>query len=422
MADKSASDAVPDPSAFSLLDPKVQDQPFEFYRSLHAHCPVYKLPENDFYVVSKYDDLRTMLRDPGTYSSVMERALLLQGENGRIITDILREKGWEHVATLQRSDPPKHARYRKIVDRALNAEQVRNLAPRLDQIVNELIDKFIDRGECDFVAEFAFPFPGTVVAELIGLEAKDVPRYRAWSENMLSYSTRVLTREELRECAEKEVEMQHFLAGIFEDRRKNPRKDLMTALVTAYEGEEPLTMHELQNIMHQLISGGYETVPSALSHAMWQLIRFPEAMNALRADRSLIKNFIEESIRFESPTQGLYRRTAKDAELGGTKIPAGAYCIARYGAANRDESKFPHADEFDIHRANANQHIAFGFGAHFCPGSVLARGEFQATFNAILDRMDDIELARPLPSPAHKPSMGLMTLKELWIRFRKSAP
>ena len=419
MADNNVPDAIPDPAAFSLFDPQVQSDPFEFYRSLHAKCPVYKLPENGFYLVSKLDDLRKMLRDPETFSSVMERANFLQGENGRIITDILREKGWEHVPTLQRTDPPKHSRYRKILDRALNMEQVRNMAPHLDEIVKRLIDQFIDRGECNFVAEFAFPFPGTVVAELVGLEAKDLPRYRAWAENLLAYSTRVLTPEELKECAEKEVEMQHVLAGIFEDRRKNPREDLMSALVSAYEGEEPLTMHELQNIMHQLISGGYETVPSALSHAMWQLIRFPEVMKELRADRALIRSFTEESLRYESPTQGLYRRTTKDTELGGTKIPAGSYCIARYGAANRDESRFPNADQFQLHRKNLNTHIAFGHGAHFCPGSVLARQEFQATFNAILDRMDDIELSRPLPDLVHRPSIGLMTMKELWIRFRK---
>src|SRR5262249_10819740 len=156
-------------------------------------------------------------------------------------------------------DPPNHARYRKIVDRAMNIQQVRNMAPRMTEIVNGLIDKFIDRGSCDFLEEFAFPFPGTVLAELVGLDSNSWPTYRAWAENLLSYSTRVLTREQLKVCAEIEVQMQHAIAAIFEDRRRNPREDLMTALVSAYEGEEPLTMNELQNIMHQFISGGYET-------------------------------------------------------------------------------------------------------------------------------------------------------------------
>jgi cytochrome P450 len=416
---KPAAEAARDPGEFSLFDPKVQSDPFAFYRAMHAKCPVYKLPENGFFLVSKYDDLHTVLRDTATYSSVMERTTFLQGENGKVMVEILREKGWEHVPTLQRADPPNHARYRKIIDRAMNIKQVRNLAPRLEQIVHGLIDRFIDRGECNFVDEFAFPFPGTVIAELVGLGAEGVAQHHAWSENMLSYSTRVLSREELIACAEKEVVMQHILADTFEDRRKNPREDLMTALVTAYEGEEPLTMNELQNIMHQFISGGYETVPSALGHAMWQLLRFPEAMKELRADRSLMRQFTDESLRFEAPTQGLYRRAAKDTELNGTKIPEGAFVIARYGAANRDPDQFPNPDRFDIHRDNANRHLSFGNGIHFCPGALLARQEFAVAFNAILDRMDDIELARPLPEPAHRPSVGLLPLKELHIKFRK---
>jgi cytochrome P450 len=421
MADKNMQDGTRDPADFSLFDPAVQSDPFAFYATLHAKCPVYRLPENGMYVVSKHADLTQMLRDTDTFSSVMERTTFLQGENGRVMTEILRAKGWEHVPTLQRADPPNHARYRRIIDRAMNIKQVRNLQPRLEQICNTLIDRFIDRGECNFVDEFAYPFPGTVIAELVGLGAGGLDQYRAWSENMLSYSTRVLTREQLIECAEKEVVMQHQLAAIFEDRRKNPREDLMTALVTAYEGEEPLSMNELQNIMHQLISGGYETVPSALGHAMWQLLRFPEAMKELRADRSLMRNFTDESLRFEAPTQSLYRRTTKETVLNGTTIPAETFVMARYGAANRDPEQFPEPEKFDLHRDNANRHLSFGNGVHFCPGAVLARQEFTVAFNAILDRMDDITLSRPLPDPVHRPSMGLLPMKELWIRFRKKA-
>jgi cytochrome P450 len=410
---------VGDPSDYSLLDPKVQSDPYPFYRAPQAKCPVYRLPENGMYLIAGYAGLNEAVRDPSRFSNFVEMAGVLQGDNACIFLDMLRERGWVHVPTLQRSNPPKHTRYRRIIDRAFNVKQVRNLQPRLEEVVQGLIDKFIDRGECDFIEEFAFPFPGTIIAELIGLSSNDWPRYKAWSLNLIGYSTRVLTPDELRRSAETELEMQHAFAAIFEERRKSPRDDLMTALVSAYEGEEPLTMHELQKVMHQLIAGGYETVPSALNHAVWHLICFPAAQAALRADRSLMRAFIDESLRFESPVQGLYRTAAQDTELGGTKIPAGSHCIVRFGAANRDAAQFAEPDRFDLFRDNGNQSVAFGAGVHVCPGAVLARQEMTAALNAILDRMDDLQLARPLPDPVHNPSLRFIPMRELRLKFTK---
>jgi cytochrome P450 len=415
----SASSTGRAPTDFSFADPAVQSSPWEFYKSLHAQCPVYRIPETGIFMISRYGDLNTALRDPARFSNVLERAAVLQGENAKVFLGMLRERGWEHIPTLQRSDPPKHTRYRRIIDRAFNVKQVRNLTPHLEEVAKEKIDRFIDRGECNFIEEFAFPFPGTIIAELVGLNGSDWPRYRAWADNLLAYSTRVMTVEQLKEAAEIELEMQHTLAAILEDRRRNPREDLMTALVSAYGDEEPLTMHELQNVMHQLIAGGYETVPSALCHMVWHMIRFPEATARVRADRNLIRAFIDESLRFESPVQGLYRTATSDLEFGGTQIPKGSLCNVRYGAANRDETQFPDAATFDLDRDNANQHLAFGAGAHFCPGAVLARQELTVALNAILDRMDDLQLAKPLPDPVHRPSMGFIPMKELHIRFRK---
>jgi cytochrome P450 len=418
MADSAAGDAL---AGFSMFDPKVQSNPYPWYPVLHEKCPVYRMPENGFFMLTKYDDLVAAMRDYSTFSSVMERAMLLQGANAKDFIAILREKGWEHVPTLQRSDPPQHTRYRKIIDRALNIKQVRNLQPRLEEVVHGLIDQFIDRGECDFIEEFAFPFPGTIIADLIGLEGRDWRQYRAWADNLLSYFTRVLSREELLKAAETEVAMQHVLAGILEDRRKHPREDLMTALVSAYEGEEPLTMHELQNVMHQLISGGYETVPSALNHAMLHLITMPDVMAKLRADRSLLRPFIDESLRWQSPVQGHVRAVVKDTEVRGVKMPAGSFCMARWAAANWDPERFPNPETFELGRENANQHVGFGTATHVCPGAMLARQELTIAINALLDRLDDIRLARPLPDPVHKPSLGFLPMKELHIAFRKRA-
>jgi len=406
---------------FSFFDPAVQSEPYDFYRTLHAKCPVYKVPDKDIYIVSRYDDLDKALRDYGNFSNVMERALLLQGENGQVFKQMLREGGWDHVPTLQRSDPPQHARYRKIIDRAFNVRQVRELQPRLVALANELVDKFIDRGETDFIEDFALPFPGIIAAELIGLDARDYRTFRAWADNLLAYGTRTMTLDELKDAARTEIAMQHFFAEVFEDRRKSPREDLMSALVGAYEGEDPLTMHELQNIMHQLISGGYETVKSALSHGMWQFVRFPEVIAEVRADRALLPGFINESLRWESPVQGLWRIAKGDVEVAGTTIPKGALCNMRYAAGNRDATMFPEPEKFDIRRKNAAHNMAFSRGTHFCPGAALARAELTAAYSVFLDRMEDFQLAAPLPHPVHSPSAAQFPMKELKVKFRKRA-
>lgn len=407
----------PSPEQFSLLDPEVQSEPWAFYKAMQDRCPVYRIPERGFYLISRYEDLDQVLRNPVDFSNMIERGRAVQGDNIAIVDDILRERGWEHVPTLQRTDPPQHTRYRKIVDATFNMRQVRNVEPHVVEVVNQLIDRFIDRGECEFVDEFALPLPGTVVAELIGLDARDWRTFKMWSDNLMSYATQVKTPQELSACAE--IEMQHFLMRTFDDRRSNPREDLMTGLVTAYEGIEPLTPHELLSFIQQLMAGGFSTTTSALSHGMWQMIRFPEVAAEVRADRSLMRAFINESLRFESPVQGLYRTATRDIELNGTLIPKGSLCQVRYGAANRDPRMFPEPARFDIHRSNAALHLGFGAPPHFCPGAALARTQLAAAYNAILDRLDDFELARPLPHPVHESSTGNIPLKALWMKFIK---
>jgi len=410
------------PEKFSLFDPETSSCPYEFYRSLHAHSPVYYEPEGKFWIIAKYDDLQTALQTPETFSSVMERVKMLQeSEVAQLFIDLLSEHGWEHVPTLQRLDPPEHKRHRKILDRFLTRRHAKQMAPRIETLAHELIDKFADKGECEFIEEFAIPLPGTIIAEQIGLNASEIGTFRAWAENMMAYSTRRLTLEEMRETAVVEIEMQHFLARMFEERRTRPREDIMSEILKLEEGDEPLTMHEMQNIMHILISGGFDTVTSALSHMMWQLVRFPDVTKALRDDRSLIPRFIEEGLRWEAPTQGLWRVTKHETELSGTKIPAGALCHVRYGAGNHDPAKFPDPARFDIMRSNARAHLSFGNGPHFCPGAFLARTELQVACGALLDRLADLRLSRPMPFPVHSPSVSLSPMKEIWIGFNKAA-
>ena len=217
-----------------------------------------------------------------------------------------------------------------------------------------------------------------------------------------------------------ELEAQLFLAKIFEERRLHPTNDLMSAMVHSHgEDEEPLTMAELQNLMHQLITGGFETTQTAINHGMWTLIRHPELQSQLREDNTLIKPFVDEVLRWESPVQFLARRAKEDVELGGTLITKDSMVLVGYGPANRDQAKFECPHQFDIERPNAGANLAFGSGRHFCPGALLAKQEMTSSFKLLLDHLEDIELAKPLPDPVHRFSLFFMPMHDFHIRFKK---
>ena len=405
---------------YSLLDPAVQADPFEFYTKLQQECPVYRMPETGMFVVTRFEDLAHVLRTPEDFSNDLSSQSGLQGEGAALYQDILREKGWAHVQTLQRTDPPVHTRYRKLLNKVFTGKRMKALAPSIDNRCHNLIDDFIDRGRCEFVNEFALAFPGSIIAEQIGLDPAELHRFKRWADAMLAPATRILTPDALRAAAEIEVEAQHYLAEVFAQRRASPREDIISGLVHAHaEGEPPLSDHELQNLMHQLITGGYETTTSALAHGMWLIIRYPEQAEKVRQDPSLLNNFVEESLRFESPVQGLARQTTRDVTLAGTTIPKGSMVLVRYGAANRDAAKFANPEDFDVTREKAVTHMAFGMGVHSCVGALLARQELRSAYLALLTRMSDITFEVPLPTPATEPSLFFIPIKEMHIKFRK---
>jgi len=408
----------------SFMDPAVQDDPFEVYEDMHASCPVHRLPENGLYMVTKYEDVREVLTDPATFSSRPSGGAGGRSEASEAHARVFEEKGWVKARTLQRTDPPVHTHYRKLLGRVFTNRSVQAMTPRIDEITHELIDQFIDRGECEFVSEFALPLPGIFICEQLGLPASEYQTFKKWADAMLAMSQRVLSPEEAIAQAEIEIEAQHHLAREFDARRDEPRDDLISALVHAHtsddDDDEPFTMEELQDLMHQLVTGGFETTTAALGTGMWLLLRYPEQMEKLRADRSLLRNFIEESLRFDSPVAGLWRTAACPAEVSGVEIPEGALVMPRYAAANRDAEVFDDPDVFDITRDNANQHVAFGLGNHFCIGAALARAELVSAFTAILDRLDEIQLAEPLDDQPHEFSFFLRPMKRLPLKFAKS--
>jgi cytochrome P450 len=411
-------EAVGCPVTRTILDPAVQNDPWDFYQELHDRCPVFPIPELGAVMITKHDDIRFVLSHPELFSNAGRASNGLQTDSARRHQAILRERGWGHVETLQRTDPPEHSRYRMLLNRVFTPRRVRDLAPRINEVAGELVDAFADSGRCEFVSQFALPLPGTIIAEQLGLDRNQVLTFKRWADAMLALATRVLTPAEVDEVAETELEAQHHLATEFERRREHPTDDLMSALVHAHgDDAEPFTMHELQNLMHQLVTGGFETTTNALNHAMLLLVQHPELHARIRADLSLVAPFVEEVLRYEGPVQGLARRTTRAVELRGVTIPADTMVIVRYGAANRDAEAFVHADVFDIDRPDVNNHLAFGHGPHYCVGASLARQQLISAFTVLVQRLDDIQFDVALPQPLHHPSLFFLPVREIRLRF-----
>ena len=223
---------------FSMLDPMVSSDPFDFYDLLQEQCPVYQIPETGAYVITKYDDLRQVLKDHESFTSDVRIAD--RGPFADLQQSILRDGGgWEHVQTLQRTDPPDHGRYRSLLDRVFTIKRVREMIPYMDRVVNDLIDGFIDKGECEFSDDFAMRMPGIIIAEQLGLKREEVSTFKRWADAMLGASrSPIATEDEIRADAETELEAQKFLAEIFEDRRSRPQEDLMSAMVNSH-GDDP---------------------------------------------------------------------------------------------------------------------------------------------------------------------------------------
>jgi cytochrome P450 len=401
---------------------EVQDNPFPYYREQMSKCPVWREDDINLYVIAGHEEARAALGDLKTFSSkpaAGNRAV--KPEVVMAYMKVLEEKGWMHTPILQRVDPPEHGRARKILNRVFTPAQVKAYVPEIEEITNGLVDSMLARGECEFVKEFALPLPGKFIARHLGLNDAEYPRFRRWAEAMLSLAQRNdMTVEEAIVEANIEVEEQHFVVAEFEKRRQNPGgNDLISLIVHAHgEDEEPFTTTELITLMHQLITGGFETTTGALSAAMILLLRHPDQMQMLRDDRSLMPNFIEEVLRYDAPVQGLWRSVACPVNVAGVEIPEKSAAMIRYGAANRDPRVFENPDVFDIRRPNAKNHISFGFGVHFCLGAALARQQMSSAFNILLDRVAEIELAKPLEYPMYDRSFFLRPLRELHLRVR----
>jgi cytochrome P450 len=381
--------------AGNLFAPETLVDPFDYYREAHeAGVKLEFVAEANAWVVYSYELVSEVTAKPEIYSN--DFASLMGAADDEI--DAILAEGWDNPPTLLTADHPIHTRNRKLVNLAFSAPRVNAIEADMRKKSIELIAKMAEKGSGDFVEDFAIPLPVAMIAQQIGLD-NDPKQVKDWSDAAVDRFSQLISRERELECARSFVDYQRYMKGLIDDRRANGGDDLLTDLVEArVEGETPLTDEEIMSIMQQFMVAGNETTTSTIAGGLLQLIRNPDQMAKAKAaaggrDPKLIQNMVEEMLRYESPSAGIWRVVKEDVELGGEKIAAGSMLQVRYAAANRDPAKFEDPDVFLIDRKNARAHLAFGKGPHMCVGNMLSRKEMFVAFDELLERLDNFQLA-----------------------------
>lgn len=411
------------PADFNFFDENVLNCPYEFYKVLQEQAPVYHLPDTNIYMVSRHADIKQLLKDTQTYSNNFND--LLKGPEPAPEVTAIYARAWQPVDTMITADPPRHKTYRTLVNKVFNAKRVNAMEDYMTAIVHELIDNFIERGECDFVREFTTPLPVYVIADQLGVPREDLKEFKRWSDSFARRLSQMATPGEQVEDAENIVAFQMYFANMCEQRRKEPADDMISDLVvTTIEDPDNgevrgLNMEELQSVLQQLMVAGNETTTSAITGGMLSLIQNPDQMKDLQEHPEKIPNAVEEILRMESPSAGMWRVVKKDSEIDGVHIPKDSLLMLRYHAANRDRELFEHPNAIDIDRGNADDHIAFGQGIHFCPGAMLARKEMNVAFSALLSRLENIQVVEEKSDLTYWPNIVLRGLKAMHISFDK---
>ncbi|MGZ4106558.1 MAG: cytochrome P450 [Tumebacillaceae bacterium] len=350
--------------------------PWDWYDVMRQTSPVAFDPARNCWDVFSYDDVQRTLSDHKYFSS--------------------KRIGEDRRVSLISIDPPKHMRYRQLVNQAFTPKTVEGMAPRIAEITRELLDEIEARGtgEFDLIEDFSYPLPVIVIAEMLGVPNEDRAKFKHWSDIIVA-GIAGQSREELMKLIalkdEATAEMDAYFTEIIAQRRTQTDKgnDLITALLEAQLDEQHLSLPELLSFCFLLLVAGNETTTNLIGNTVLTLTEHPEALAQLQANPDLIPAAIEEGLRFRSPVQSINRITVEDVELGGQVIPAGSEVLAWIGSANRDEAKFERAHEFLIDRS-PNQHMAFGHGVHFCLGAPLARLEGKIALTELIRRLPNL--------------------------------
>lgn len=403
---------------FDPLSPEFRANPYPYYDVMRAGAPIFYLSEWNMWFCTRHADCTALLRDNRLGHEITRYKS--RDDLGFTPIEDLPET---HQARIRMQsnwmlfrDPPDHTRLRGLVHKAFTPRMVQNLRGHIERITAQLLDEVAERGRFDMIADFAVPLPVTVIAEMLGVPVADRDVFKGWSDDLAQTLDLVEGTPELWErAAEANAQFDPYLRDLIALRRGEPQDDLISALVQAEESGDTLTEDEMVATCILLLIAGHETTSNLIGNGMLALLRNPDQMAALRADPALVNNAVEELLRYDSPVQLTSRWVLEDMEHAGNRFKVGQQVAVVFAAANHDPDVFAAADRLDITRANANKHLAFGNGAHFCLGAPLARLEGQIAFNALLERFPRIRLADDV-AVSHRRSYVLRGVEALPVQ------
>lgn len=361
-----------------VTDPDVIADPYPLLRELRETAPVHRTGFSDFWILTRFEDCRTALRDQRLGSPE-------PGEEAPSLLASARQPRRDGPRSLLFLNPPDHTRIRSLVSRAFTPRRVEHMRPTVRAMTEELLDPLARSTECDLIDALAFPLPANVISELVGVPVED----RDWLRPLVS--DLAATLEPNRQPGEAEraeaasVKVNQYLHELIDRRRAEPADDLLSGLVAASDGEDRLTQQEVATTVSLIYAAGFETTMNLIGNIVHTLTRHPDQLARLRADRSLVPTAVDEVLRFEPPVQIDGRYVRADAEIGGHVIPQGHGVLTLLGAANRDPAAVEDPDRFDVGRGEVPM-LSFGSGIHYCLGAALARLEGQVVLDALLDR------------------------------------
>jgi cytochrome P450 len=380
-----------EPVIFNPFEPGFFDDPYRQYQALREHDPVHRSPL-EVWVVFRYDDIVSILRDS---------SLSVQVDNATPTARMqmfaeqapaeAQERGAHSILNV---DPPDHTRLRRLVSKAFTPKMVHELRPRIQALVDGALDAMATRGEADVISDLAFPLPFTVISEMLGMPDGNRDEVRGWSHALTKTLDPILSPEEVQAALTAADNMLAHVQDVLAWKRDHPADDLLTGLLAAEDEGDRLTEEELVDQVLLLYVAGHETTVNLIGNATLALLGHPDQLARLRSDPDLDDGAVEELLRYDSPVQFSRRITTADLEVDAKTVPAGTFMLTCLGSANHDEGRWgPTADQLDITRSDAGQHMSFGNGIHHCLGSSLARTEAQVAIGALVRRFPDLALA-----------------------------